>query len=157
MTKFFSIESLCLLFLTETWLNADISYYKIFLSSSYNNVARSDRDIGQHGGLLIVDTKQRYQDNRYVQKRISILATILCFWWYNLFLYSYLQSPGWFSLSSWSWYSMWMYLWIQQKIRSVIKELSFNQSFFYIIGDFNFRGTDWSLLSFSCAREISFL
>ena len=29
------------------------------MGSSYNIVARSDRDIGQHGGLLFVDTKHK--------------------------------------------------------------------------------------------------
>ena len=48
-----SLNSLSLVFLTETWLSSNVSDNEVFLGASHNIVCRVDRLSGQHGGLLI--------------------------------------------------------------------------------------------------------
>ena len=53
LAKLFSLNSFFLVFLTETWLDENVSDSEIFLGSSYTIISRSDRPQGQHGGILI--------------------------------------------------------------------------------------------------------
>ena len=51
--KFLSLHSHDALFLTETWLYRSIFNSEIFpLRTNYRVIARQDRDIGEHGGVL---------------------------------------------------------------------------------------------------------
>ena len=40
-------------FLTETWLSDSVTNSKVFLGNGYTVIARSDRQKGSHGGVLI--------------------------------------------------------------------------------------------------------
>ena len=51
-----AVNSISLVFLTETWLNTDIKDSEIFLGSSFKITSRIDRERGQHGGLLIAQS-----------------------------------------------------------------------------------------------------
>ena len=53
LTKICNVNSVTLVFLTETWLYFEISNPEIFLGSSSNIIARHDRDRGKHGDCLI--------------------------------------------------------------------------------------------------------
>ena len=56
LLKFCAVDSIFLVFLTETWLNTDIKDSEVFLGSSFKNTSRIDRERGQHGGLLIAQS-----------------------------------------------------------------------------------------------------
>ena len=42
-----------LLFLTETWLSKEILKSELFYGSSFSVISRSERNVGEHGGLLV--------------------------------------------------------------------------------------------------------
>ena len=56
LLKLCAVDSISLVFLTETWLNTDIKDSEIFLGSSFKIISRLDRERGQHGGLLIAQS-----------------------------------------------------------------------------------------------------
>ena len=60
LLKLCAVNSISLVFLTETWLNADIKDSEILLGSPCKVISRIDRERGQHGGLLMWRTQQKH-------------------------------------------------------------------------------------------------
>ena len=56
LLKLYAVNSISLVFLFETWLNADIKDSEIFLGSPFNVISRKEHERGQHGGILIAQS-----------------------------------------------------------------------------------------------------
>ena len=81
LLKLCAVNSISLVFLTETWLNTDIKDSEIFLGSSFKIVSRIDRERGQHGGLLIAqscNTSLRIIDFIIPRFDFAMCCAVLC-------------------------------------------------------------------------------
>ena len=82
LCTFLSLNDLHLIFLTETWLSPAVLDSEIFRSPGFNILARVDREVGHHGGILIAG-------------RNDLSLTPLCFHVYADFSASVVfQYPG---------------------------------------------------------------
>ena len=55
--EFCTLNTISLLFITKTWFSDNVKNREISLGAGYDRVSRNDRRAGQHGGLVIADTK----------------------------------------------------------------------------------------------------
>ena len=81
LLKLCAVNSISLVFLTETWLNTDIKDSEIFLGSSFKIISRIDRERGQHGGLLIAqscNSSLRNIDFTIPRFDFAICCAVLC-------------------------------------------------------------------------------
>ena len=53
MNKLSTVNTVSLVFLTETWLSNDVKNSEVFPGNTFTVISRSERSFGSHGGVLI--------------------------------------------------------------------------------------------------------
>ena len=157
--KLCTSNSISLLFLTETWLNTDIVNSEVFLGSSFNIIARLDRDHRQHGGLLIAQSSNsavKVFDITISDFDFAISCAVLC---KKLSFFVLIYNPP--KSSNYSVDISNLLACIQSyytKFELLLVQFGYGCDYdVYIIGDFNFPGIDWANYWSSSYHECWFL
>ena len=154
-----SFNSLSLLFLTETWLSSNVSDNEVFLGASYKIVCRLDRLSGQHGGLLIAAS---------VAHHIRVVDFSLPNFPFSLACGTLESNPTFFILiynpPATSGYRIDVIELIDclNAYMNNFQQLIYNSSMgplhrVILLGDFNFPGIDWNMLSSCNSQESLFI
>ena len=137
--------------LTETWLNPIIGNQQELISQSYSIQSRSDRKLGQHGGVLIA--------HRNTLCKMEVLRTnsdfiCCCLYFFKEVIIVIINI---FNPPADSKYRLSADLFcktIQEIVRDVQEyQRSFESFIFSLNGDINFTHTDWLTLSSNCSYE----
>ena len=159
MTKLCNINSVTLVFLTETWLYSELSNPEYFLGSSFNIIARHDRDRGKHGGCLIAQcTKDPLNKLDISIPAFEFVVSCVVF----------SDTPSIFVLvynpPSSSAYSIDIEELVKcldayfRKFHEVLRQFAYGTNLNnYLLGDFNFPSIDWNTYSSSNASESQFI
>ena len=143
-------------FLTETWLSEEIVNSVILLGSCYQIISRSDREVGEHGGVLIASRSNA--DLEALDLTIETFSfccccAVICEGVLPFFVNMYMPLAS-------SRYSTE----ISNCFSQYIKTFSFfadsrgiaNYSY-YFLGDYSFPGIDWTTLTAKSTAEQQFL
>ena len=159
LTKLCQINWVILVFLTKTWLYSEISNPENFLGSSFNIIARHDRDRGEDGGCLIA------QCTKDPLKKLDISIPAFEF---AVSCVVFSDTPSFFLLvynpPSSSAYSIDIEELVKcldayfRKFHEVLRQFAYGTKFnIYRLGDFNFPSIDWNTYSSSNASESHFI
>ena len=157
--KLCASNSISLLFLTKTWSNTDIVNSEVFLGSSFNNIARLDRDRRQHNSLLISQTSNSAVKVFHIlisDFDFDISCAVLC---KKLSFFVLIYNPP--KSSNFSVQISSLLACIQSyytKIDLLMVQFCYGCDYdVYTIGDFNFPGIDWANYWSSSYHECRFL
>ena len=151
-----------LLFLCETFLHTDIITSEVIQGSCFKEIDRSDRNKGEHGGLLIVANPYypaKFTDFSILKfSKFSIGCLVTCR--SSCFMYVLIYNPP-IGSPYREPYSL-----IVECIQAYISEFQTHCStngiqYFsdnvHFVGDFNFPGTNWKTLKGSTSHEKDFI
>ena len=146
-------------FLTETWLYSEISNPEFFSGSSFNIIARHDRDRGKHGGCLIAQC---------TKDSLNVLDISIPAFEFAASCVVFSGTPTFFVLfynpSSSSAYSIDIEELVKgldayfRKFHEVLRQFACGTNFnIHLLGDFNFPSIDWNTFFYSIASECQFI
>ena len=159
LTELCNINSVALVFLTDTWLYSETSNPETFLGSSLNIIARRDRDRSKHGGCLIAQC---------TKDPLNVLDISFPSFEFTVSCVVFSDTPSFFDLvynpPSSSAYSIDMEELVKcldtyfRKFFEVLRQFACSTNFnIYLLGDFNFPSIDWNTYSSSIASECQFM
>ena len=158
LTQFCYLNTISLLFITKTWFSDNVKNREISLGAGYDVVSRNDRRAGQHGGLLIADTKLsnlRVTDISISDYHFSLACdlhsdTLL----FHLLIYNPSASSSYHVHFDDVSVCLRCYFQLFEEIRSQDGCLP---CVIYLLGDFNLPGINWRTYTGSSCYECSFL
>ena len=151
-----AVNSISLVFLTETCLNTDIKESGIVLGSTFEIISRIDHERGQHGGFLIAqscNTSLRIIDFTIPRFDFAICCAVLCD---KLSFYVLIYNPP--ASSDYSVDISYLLDCVQAyytKLNLISDNLNSGPDYIvYFVGDFKFPTIDWtSYYSSSCIER----
>ena len=157
LAKLLSLNSFFLVFLTETWLDENISDSEIFLGSSYTIISRSDRPQGQHGGILIAVSNHCGSTLVDISLKQYPFSVGCCLSETELKLFILIYNPP--STSDYKVDVAQIIECIHAYQKTLVEKVGNPKWDFstFVLGDFNFPDIDWDTMTSSNEKELSFL
>ena len=148
-----------MLFLTETWLYSEICNPEIFLGSSFNIIARHDRDRRKHGGCLI---------GQCTKDQLNVLDIYIPAFEFAVSCVVFSDTPSFFVLVYNPPSSSAYFFDIEElmkcldayfrKFHEVLRQFACGTKFhIFLLGDINFPSIGWNSYFSSIASECQFI
>ena len=150
-----AVNSISSVFLTETWLNADIKDSKIFLGSPFRVISRIDLERVKHGCLLIAQSrKTSLKILDFTVPRFDF-CTVLCDKTsFSVLIYNPPASSDYSMDISHLLYCVQAYY---NKFNLRSDNLNYGPDYsVYFVGDFNFPTIDWTGQATTLLRVLNF-
>ena len=159
MNKLCTVNTVSLVFLTETWLSNDVVNSEVFLGNSFTVISRSDRSFGSHGGVLIGasnDVNLNIMDVSIVDYEFSVACVVVDVKLICFVLIYFPPSTSEYRIDCKVLTScLHSY---NTKFATMSYQCGFGEDYIlYILGDFNFPEIDWINLTSSNTNEQEFI
>ena len=159
LNKLCTVNTVSLVFLTETWLSNDVVNSEVFLGNSFTVISRSDRSFGSHGGVLIGasnDVNLNIMDVSIVDYEFSVACVVVDVKLICFVLIYFPPSTSEYRIDCKVLTScLHSY---NTKFATMSYQCGFGEDYIlYILGDFNFPEIDWINLTSSNTNEQEFI